>query len=108
MICTGLNKYITELSEAVQENRDDESGASRGDLLLSKTEANIIADVSSSPRVEIPFNMREWIDVEPGEYDQHSFEIPKKMTKLLRHDRSVFREEDGAVEFKIIAPMFAS
>ena len=30
------------------------------------------------------------------------------MTKLLRHDRSVLREEDGAVEFKILAPMFAS
>ena len=30
------------------------------------------------------------------------------MTRLLRHDRSVFREEDGAVEFKILAPMFVS
>ena len=30
------------------------------------------------------------------------------MTTLLRHDPSVLREEDGAVQFKILAPMFAS
>ena len=26
---------------------------------------------------------------------------------MLRHDRSVLRKEDGAVEFKILTPMFA-
>ena len=30
------------------------------------------------------------------------------MKRLLRHDRSVIREEHGAVEFKILAPMFVS
>ena len=44
----------------------------------------------------------------PGEYDRHSFEASKKMIRLLRHDRSVLREEDGAVDFKILAPIFAS
>ena len=62
-----------------------------------------------------------WIDVEPGECDPRSFEVSKirtrllrpklevskKGTKLLRHDRSVLRKEDGGVEFKILAPMFA-
>ena len=37
--------------------------------------------------------MRVWIDVKPGEYDQHSFEVSKKMSKLLRDDRSVLRED---------------
>ena len=49
-----------------------------------------------------------WIDVEPGEYDQSCFEVSKKMTKLFRHDRSVLRGEDGAVEFEILTPMFSS
>ena len=51
--------------------------------------------------------MREWIDIEMGEYDPNSFEVSKKMIRLLRHDPSVLREEDGAVEFKIMEPMFA-
>ena len=32
----------------------------------------------------------------------------KKKIRLLRHDPSVLREEDGAVEFRISAPMFRS
>ena len=34
--------------------------------------------------------------------------VKKKMIRLLRHDPSVLREEDGAVEFRILAPMFRS
>ena len=32
----------------------------------------------------------------------------KKMIRVLRHDPSVLREEDGAVEFRILAQMFRS
>ena len=94
MICNGLNKYVTEMSEEMNENRDDESGTCAVRLAAK-----------AGPK---PTSLREWVDVEPGEYDQHSFEVSKKMTRLLRHDPSVLREEDGAVEFKILAPMFAS
>ena len=52
--------------------------------------------------------MREWIEVEPGEYEQHSFNVAKKLNRLLRYDRPVFREEDEAVEFKSLSPMFVS
>ena len=48
------------------------------------------------------------IDVEPGQYDKSCFEVSKKMIRLLRHDSSVLREEDGAVDFRILAPMFRS
>ena len=34
--------------------------------------------------------------------------MSKKMFRLLRHDSSVPREEDGAVEFRILAQMFHS
>ena len=45
---------------------------------------------------------RECIDVEPGPYDKSCFEVPNKMIRLLRHDPSVLREEDGAIEFRIL------
>ena len=64
--------------------------------------------MSSSLRTKIPFNKREWIDVEPGKHDQYSFGIAKKMNSLLRHDLSVLREEDGAIEFQILAQRFVS
>ena len=42
------------------------------------------------------------------QYGESCFEVSKEMTRLLRHDRTVLREEDGAVEFRISAPMFHS
>ena len=50
----------------------------------------------------------EWIDVEPGQYDKSCIEVSKKMISLLRHDPSVLPEEDKAVEFSILTPMFRS
>ena len=46
--------------------------------------------------------------MEPGPYDKSCFEVSKKMIMLLRHDPSALREEDGAVEFRILAQMFCS
>ena len=106
MICTGLNKYVTEMSEEKQENRDDESGARAVKPAAEARPKQTSLPMPSSPRAKVPFNRRAWIDVEPGEYDQHAFDVAKKMNRWLRHDRSVLREEDGAVEFKILAPMF--
>ena len=84
-------------------NRNDEIGAS-----ATRLAATARPPRSSSPRVTIPFHMRKLIDVEPGEYDRHSVDVSKNMIRLLRHNRSILRAEDGAVELKILAPMFAS
>ena len=62
---------------------------------------------SSGPRSRT-IHERKWIDVEPEEYDAHSFGVAKKMNKLLRHELLHLREEDGAVAFKNVAPMFVS
>ena len=55
----------------------------------------------------ITCHLRVWIDVEPA-YDKSCFEVSKKMIRLLRHDPSKLREEDGAVEFRILAQMVRS
>ena len=55
-----------------------------------------------------PEDERDWIDVEPGPFDRSCFDVSKKVIRLLRHDSSVPREEDGAVEFRILAHMFRS
>ena len=57
---------------------------------------------------QLPYDQRGWIDVEPCPFDKSCFEVSQKMIRLLRHDSSVTREEDGAVEFRILAQMFRS
>ena len=58
--------------------------------------------------VSIPYRERKWIDIEPGKFSQRCFEVSKVMIRLLRHDDSVHREEDGAVRFDDLAELFRS
>ena len=102
-----VNKYVTERSEETHENRNDEIGDRVGRPGAKARPQETSVPMPSFPRVSMPFRMRKWIHVEPGEYDQVFFEVTKKMTRLLRHDLSLLGGL-GAVEFKSLAPIFAS
>ena len=43
------------------------------------------------------------MDVDPGNFSQGCFEVSKFMIRLLRHDDTVHRENDGAVSFDDMA-----
>ena len=47
----------------------------------------------------IPMNERKWIDIEPAESSLSAYEVSKKVINLLRHNHTVQREDDGAVQF---------
>ena len=47
----------------------------------------------------IPMNERKWIDIEPAEPSISAYEVSKKVINLLRHNQTVQREDDGAVQF---------
>ena len=47
----------------------------------------------------IPIHERRWIDVEPSKQNLASYDLSKKVINLLRHNQTVQREDDGAVQF---------
>ena len=47
----------------------------------------------------IPMNERKWINIEPAEPCLSAYEVSKKVINLLRHNQTVQRGEDGAVQF---------
>ena len=47
----------------------------------------------------IPMHERKWIDIEPSAPSLTAYEVPKKVISLLRHNQTVQREEDGAIQF---------
>ena len=47
----------------------------------------------------ISIHERRWIDIEPSKQDLASYDISKKVINLLRHNQTLQREEDGAIEF---------
>ena len=46
----------------------------------------------------IPIHQRRWIDIEPSKQDLDSYDLSKKVINLLRHNQTLQREEDGAIE----------
>ena len=49
--------------------------------------------------LSIPVRERNWIDINPERFRQDCFTVSKAMIRLLRHDPSIAREDDGAVRF---------
>ena len=47
----------------------------------------------------IPMHERRWIDIEPSEQNLASYDLSKKVISLLRHNQTVQREDDGAIQF---------
>ena len=50
----------------------------------------------------IPMHERRWIDIEPPEQTLAAYDLSKKVISLLRHNQTVQREEDGAIQFSRI------
>ena len=54
----------------------------------------------------IPMHERRWIDIEPSEQTLAAYDLSKKVISLLRHNQTVQREEDGAIQFYRIKFIF--
>ena len=53
--------------------------------------------------VSIPVREREWIDIETQRsHDQKCYEVSEAITRLLRHDQTVPRGSDGAIQYNDI------
>ena len=58
-------------------------------------------ETAESPST-IPMNERKWIDIGPAESSLSAYELSKNVISLLRHNKTVQREEDGAIQFRRI------
>ena len=47
----------------------------------------------------IPMHERRWIDIEPSEQTLAAYDLSKKVISLLRHNQTVQREKDEAIDF---------
>ena len=65
----------------------------------SKAKAKPQPRVLVGTTATIPIHERRWIDIEPSEQNLASYDLSKKVINLLRHNQTLQREEDGAIEF---------
>ena len=86
-IVNGVDKYVTE-------------------SMLTKEEEDIASEKPTAHKptvtltsVSIPVRERRWIDIETQRsHDQKCSDVTKAITRLLRHDQTVHREIDGAIQ----------
>ena len=65
----------------------------------SKAKAKPQPRVLVGTTATIPVHERRWIDIEPLKQNLASYDLSKKVINLLRHNQTLYREEDGAIEF---------
>ena len=102
-ISYGTVKYVID---SIQDNTEIPADPQEEQVL--QTSSNVVAARSKAkakpqPRelvgttATIPIHQRRWI--EPSKQDLASYDLSKKVINLLRHNQTLQREEDGAIEF---------
>ena len=99
---------IKHVVESIQDNT--EIPADPQEERVPQTNVTIVAARSKAkakpqPRTlvgttaTIPMHERRWIDIEPSAPSLTAYEVSKKVISLLRHNQTVQREDDGAIQF---------
>ena len=102
-ISYGTVKYVTDSNHNNTEVPANPHEASQSSVKViaarskakAKPQKRRLVDVPSI----IPMNERKCIDIEPSEPSLAAYEVSKKVISLLRHNQTVQREEDGAIQF---------
>ena len=104
-ISYGTTKYVVE---SIQDNTEipvDPHEEQVAQTSIKVVAARTKAKAKPQPRVlvgttaTIPMHERRWIDIEPSEQNLASHDLSKKLINLLRHNQTLQREDDGAIEF---------
>ena len=104
-ISNGTVKYVNDSIEDDTENladsQEEESVPTSSGVVAARSKAK----AKPQPRelvgttATIPIHQRRWIDIEPSQQDLDSYDLSKKVISLLRHNQTVQREDDGAIQF---------
>ena len=104
-ISYGTVKYVIDSIEDNTEIPADPQEVQVPQTSIKVVAARSKAKAKPQPRglvgttATIPRHERRWIDIEPSEQNLASYDLSKKVVNLLRHNQTLQREDDGAIEF---------
>ena len=104
-ISYGTIKYVVDSNqdntEIPADPQEDQTSQTSVKVIAARSKAK--AKPQKRETVElpstIPTNERKWTDFEPAEPSLSANEVSKKVINLLRHNQTVQREDDGAIQF---------
>ena len=104
-ISCGTVKYVVD---SIQDNteipadpQEDQVPQTSIKVIAARSKANAKPQprVLVGTTVTIPIHERRWIDIQASKQNLASYDLSKKVINLLRHNQTLQREEDGAIEF---------
>ena len=103
-ISNGTVKYVIDSIEDNTENladsQEEEGVPTSSGVVAARSKAKAKPQPrESTGTTTIPLRERTWIDIEPSKKYLDSYDLSKKVINLLRHNQTLYREEDGAIEF---------
>ena len=103
-ISYGTNKYVVDSihnnTEIPANPHEEQASQTSVKVIAARSKAKAkpqkreLVDVPSI----IPMHERKWIDIEPSEPSLAAYDVSKKVISLLRHNQTVQREDDGAIQ----------
>ena len=101
----GTNKYVIDSNhnntEIPADPHEDQTPQTSVEVIAARSKAKAKTqqrEPVDTPTI-IPMHERKWIDIEPSEPTLAAYDVSKKVISLLRHNQTVQREEDGAIQF---------
>ena len=97
----GINKYVAETSEEI----------SIESVQLNLSVERLVAKAKPRPKLVVNLSsnyvlINERVNIYPKPFNQGCFAVSKFMIGLMRHDASIFREDEGAVRFDDLIERF--
>ena len=104
-ISYGTNKYVIDSNhnntEIPADPHEDQAPQTSIKVIAARSKAKAKPqqrELFDTPTI-MPMHERKWIDFEPSEPTRAAYDVSKKVISLLRHNQTVQREEDGAIQF---------
>ena len=95
-----MNNYIKYNTQSLASPHEEEAEPASSEVIAARSKAKAKPQPKESTgTTTIPLSERVWIDIEPSKQDFDSYKLSKRVINLLRHNRNVNRERDGAVQF---------
>ena len=95
-----VNNYIKYNTHNFASSYEEKAEPTSSEVIAARSKAKAKPQPrESSGTTTISFNERIWIDIVPSKQDYDSHKVSKRVINLLRHNRNVNRERDGAVQF---------
>ena len=95
-----VNNYVKYNTHNFASSYEETAESTSSEVIAARSKAKAKPQPrESSGTTTLSLSERVWIDIVPSRQDNESHKVSKRVINILRHNQSVDREPDGAVQF---------